>query len=127
MKKLFISCPMRGRTADNILKSMEHMHKIAEIAFDQELEVVSNYIPDNAPETKNVRIWYLGEAIKKLADADYFIGVNYSEFFHGCDIETHVARRYNIPMYIVDMEFLMPDAVEIERAASQEVNKIENR
>ena len=50
MKKLFISCPMKGRTEENIRKSMEKMHKIAEIIFDQELEVIPTYINDNPPE-----------------------------------------------------------------------------
>lgn len=27
MKKLFISCPMKGRTEENIRKSMEKMHR----------------------------------------------------------------------------------------------------
>lgn len=40
MKKLFISCPMKGRTEENIRKSMEKMHKIAEAVFEQELEVI---------------------------------------------------------------------------------------
>ena len=54
MKKLFISCPMKGRTEENIRKSMEKMHKIAEIIFDQELEVIPTYIEDNPPENKEV-------------------------------------------------------------------------
>lgn len=44
MKKLFISCPMKGRTEENISKSMDQMHKIAEIIFDQELEAIPTYI-----------------------------------------------------------------------------------
>lgn len=34
LKKLFISCPMHGRTKEAIEKSMDKMHKIAEIYFD---------------------------------------------------------------------------------------------
>ena len=37
MKKLFISCPMKGRTNENIEISIEKMHKMAEIIFDQPL------------------------------------------------------------------------------------------
>lgn len=43
MEKLFISCPMRGRTEEQIRKSMERMHKIAEAIFDEELEVIPTY------------------------------------------------------------------------------------
>lgn len=37
MKKLFISCPMRGRTEYAIKASMEQMHRIAEAVFGEEL------------------------------------------------------------------------------------------
>ena len=40
MKKLFISVPMKGRTEENIRKSLEKMHKLAEIVFDEKLEVL---------------------------------------------------------------------------------------
>lgn len=115
MKKLFISCPMKGRTEENIKKSMEQMHKIAEIIFDQELEVIPTYIADNPPENNNKAIWYLGKAIQLMADADYFIGAEYPDFFRGCAIENEVARSYGIPSTYVRLHELMPDAVEVER------------
>lgn len=115
MKKLFISCPMKGRTEENIRKSMEKMHKIAEIVFDQELEVIPSYIEDKPPENAKQAVWYLGESIKKMAEADYFIGVGYEDFFKGCCIETTVAREYGIPSTSVRIEELMPDAVEVVR------------
>lgn len=115
MKKLFISCPMKGRTEENIRKSMEKMHKIAEIVFDQELEVIPSYIEHNPPENCKRSVWYLGESIKKMAMADYFIGVGYSHFFVGCNIERNVAEEYGIPHTIVHIHELMPDADEVER------------
>ena len=108
MKKLFISCPMKGRTEENIRKSMEKMHRIAEAIFDQELEVIPSYIEHTPPETNNQAIWYLGESIKKLAEADYFIGVD-SYGFKGCYIELSVARNYDIPYYMIDQEIVAPD------------------
>lgn len=116
MKKLFISCPMKGRTEENIRKSMEKMHKMAEIIFDQKLEVIPTYIDHNPPENTNAAVWYLGESIKKLSEADYFIGIEYSEFFKGCEIENKVAMSYGIRSTYVNMRDLMPDAVEVERA-----------
>ena len=50
MKKLFISCPMKGRTEENIRKSMEKMHKAAEAVFEEEFEVIPSYIEDNPPK-----------------------------------------------------------------------------
>lgn len=115
MKKLFISCPMKDRTEENIRNSMERMHKMAEAYFGQELEVIPSYIPDRAPDSVNRRIWYLGESIKMMAEADYFIGVNYTDAFPGCYAENEVARLYDIPKFFVDYG-MMPDVCEIERA-----------
>lgn len=115
MKKLFISCPMKGRTEENIRKSMEQMHKIAEIYFDQKLEVIPTYIEDNPPENSNQAVWYLGRAIQLMADADYFIGIEHSGFFKGCNIEDDVARCYGIRSIRVNTYELMPDANEVER------------
>ncbi len=62
MKKLFISCPMKGRKEEDIKESIEKMHKIAEIIFNEELEVIKSYkeleaiksyIPDRAPKCKH--------------------------------------------------------------------------
>lgn len=115
MKKLFISCPMKGRTEENIKNSMARMHKIAELVFDQELEVIDTYIPDNAPDCEHRRIWYLGESIKRMAEADYFIGIGYSEVFKGCSIELDVANHYGLRVTNVDLDSTMPDAAEIEQ------------
>lgn len=114
-KKLFISCPMKGRTEENIKKSMEQMHKIAEIVFDQELEVIPSYIEDNPPQNSKQAVWYLGKSIQLLAEADFFIGIDYMEFYNGCMIENEVARRYGIRSTYVKAYEMMPDAVEVER------------
>lgn len=75
MKKLFISVPMRNRTEHAIKASIEQMHKIAEAVFGEELEVIPTYFEDNPPENTNMALWYLGESIKKLSEADRFIGI----------------------------------------------------
>lgn len=114
MKKLFISCPMNGRTEENIKKSMEKMHKIAEIVFDQKLEVIDSYVEENPPENVNQGIWYLGKSIQLLSKADYFIGIDYNDFWKGCLTESRIAQMYGIPMTCVQLDELMPDAVEAQ-------------
>jgi isocitrate dehydrogenase kinase/phosphatase len=116
MKKLFISCPMKGRTEENIRTSMDRMHRVAELVFDQELEVIQFYIDETAPENVNPAIWYLGESIKRLAEADYFIGIDYSSEFKGCNHERDVAYAYGIPVTMVNTDRFMPDVREIELA-----------
>lgn len=115
MKKLFISVPMKGRTDEAIRNSMEKMHKIAELTFGEELEVLETHIPPEAPDGVNPSIWCLGRSIQKLAEADYFIGIGYTDYYHGCRSELSIARDYGIPCTYVDpyeCEFLR-DVVEI--------------
>lgn len=117
MKKLFISCPMKGRTEENIRASIEKMHKIAEIVFGEKLEPIKSYI-SGAPTKGNEGIWMLGRSIQLLSEADFFIGIDtYSDIFNGCMIEREVARRYGIRSMLVNMHELMPDALEVDRTA----------
>lgn len=111
-KKLFISCPMKGRTEDAIRHDMDRLHKMAEIVFDQELEVIPTYIEHVPPETRNKAIWCLGESVKKMSDADYFIGVTDAYGVRGCRVEAEVARVYEIPSYFVSAYQFMPEAFE---------------
>ena len=124
MKKLFISCPMKGRTDENIKDSMARMHRIAEAAFNEELEVIPTYIENDPPENVNAAIWYLAESIKKMSEADYFIGIHHSEFFKGCNNEVSVAHDYGIPVMRLDIYETMPDAAEIERLNWEEKRRI---
>lgn len=111
MKKLFISCPMKGRTEEDIRKSMHRMHKMAEAAFDQELEVIPSYIEDHPPENASQAVWYLGQSISLMAKADYFIGVHWDADFTGCNIEADVATHYGIPNCLIGIDIAAPEYV----------------
>ena len=107
MKKLFISCPMRGRTDEAIVATREAMHKIAEEIFGEKLEVIQNHIPapDDLPDGVNKSIWCLGRSVQMMAEADYFIyvaGVN--TFYKGCEVEFDVAVGYDITRTYVSLE-----------------------
>lgn len=111
-KKLYISCPMKGRTEEAIRHDMDRMHKLAEIVFDQELEVIPTYVKHDPPETGNKAIWYLGESIKNMAEADYFIGVIDVYGARGCRVEAETAGAYEIPTYFVSAYPFMPEVNE---------------
>lgn len=96
---------MKGRTKEAIKNSIECMHKIAEIAFGEELELIDSYIEDNLPTTRNQSIWYLSRSIELLAQADYFISVDLSGYFGcypGCCVENRVASEYDIKRLILN-------------------------
>ena len=84
------------------------MKKIAEIYEGEELELIDSYIEDNPPKDNNEAVWYLGESLKKLAQADVFVGIDDVWNWSGCYIESEVAvgyeiKRYSIPgRYVID-------------------------
>lgn len=121
-KKLYISCPMKGRTEAAIRHDMDRMHRVAEAVFDQELEVIPSYIEHTPPETVNQGIWYLGESIKKMAEADYFIGVTGAYGARGCRVEAEAACAYEIPSFFVEAHQFMPEVNEqwVQRHAVHE-------
>lgn len=119
MKKLFVSVPMKGRTDENIKKSIEDMHKLAEIMFGEKLEVIDSFMEEQAPRCKREALWYLGNSISIMSQADYFAGVRYSDYFHGCRIEWETAAAYGIPLITVEISQLnsLKDCIEIENCS----------
>lgn len=115
MKKLFVSCPINGRTKEQILKSMQIGKTMAELYFnEEELLVINTWIEDEPPEyIKNKRLWYLAKSLEFLAEADYSIIIgNYGEHFDrfkSCHIEEDIISEMNIPYYKVDLRAIAPD------------------
>lgn len=99
MKKLFVSVPMKGRTEENVKKSIEKMKKIAEAYEGEELELIDTWIPDEAPECKNRGLWYLGESLKMMADADVFISAGAFSGYAGVTQELNAALAYGLKIY----------------------------
>ena len=109
MKKLFVSVPMKGRTEEEIRKTIDKMKKIAEIFEGEELELIDSYIEDNPPKDNKQAIWFLGESLKKLAQADVFIGISDSWDWNGCQIERETAERYGIKAYAIPVRYVIDD------------------
>lgn len=101
MKKLFVSVPMKGRTEEEIKASIQKMKKIAEIYEGEELELIDSYIEGNPPKGNNEAIFYLGESLKKMAQADVFVGIYESYEWSGCRIENITAESYGIKSYAI--------------------------
>lgn len=109
MKKLFVSVPMKGRTEEEIKASIQKMKKIAEIYEGEELELIDSYIEDNPPKDSKEAVWYLGESLKKLAQADVFIGINDAWDWNGCQTENDVASIYGIKSYHILARYVIDD------------------
>ena len=117
MKKLFVSVPMKGRTEEEIRKSIDKMKKIAEIYEGEELELIDSYIEHNPPKDSNQAIWFLGESLKKLSEADVFVTIEDHWDWSGCHIEKEVAQRYGIKGYQVPSCAVIDNYYEVKRKA----------
>lgn len=111
MKKLFVSCPIKGRTFENVCTSIKKMHQIAEIVFDEELEVINSAW---ANELKESNISDLARHIADMGKADYFIGIEFEDHWKTCCIESYVAQKYGIKSVYVNPRDLMPDIYEVK-------------
>ena len=107
MKKLFVSVPMKGRTEEEIKASIQKMKKIAEIYEGEELELIDSYIEDNPPKDSKEAVWYLGESLKKLAQADVFMGICESYDWKGCYIERETTEKYGIKTYTIPAQYVI--------------------
>lgn len=104
---------MRDRSDEAIAESRKRLKMIAEAVLNEELEVIDSIVNERPPVNSKESIWYLGNSIKKLAEADYFIGINYARHFIGCDMERNIAQSYGIPTFCVPL-YIFPDAFELE-------------
>lgn len=113
MAKLFVSCPMRGRTERQIRDTIHQLCDIAEAIFNEKFEVIDTWIADNAPACNREQLWYLGKSIQMMSEADAFIGVyDEQKEFDGCIVENYTAKLYGIPQYLVNLAYVAPDVIE---------------
>lgn len=94
--KVFISVGMRGRNKDDVEKDIRRLKKeyLKKFSLDSDIEFIDNWNCEG-PEDAG-RLWYLGEAIKKLGDCDVCCFVNDWQKYKGCRVEYDVCRIYGI-------------------------------
>ena len=109
--KLFISCPTKGRTEESIKKSFEVLKRTAEAYSGEILEVVNPY-ESKIFENDADHIRSLGDSIKLMADADYFITVDRFWEHTECGVENNIAGEYGVKRMLAMTEFAAPDVIE---------------
>lgn len=93
--KLFISQPMAGKTDKEILDERERViRNVKELFPDKEIEEIKSFFED-APHDATP-LWYLGESIKLLGQADIAYFCKDWEKYRGCCIEHECCVRYSI-------------------------------
>lgn len=97
MSKVFISMPMKSKSNDQVRVEMGKVFDLIKVKLpNAELidSVIDGADKDIAAKGDDRGIWYLGESLKKLAEADLVFFVKGYENFRGCSIERLVAEKY---------------------------------
>lgn len=90
--KLFISQPMKGRSNEEIEAERRSALIHFEAGCGEEVEIINSFFKD-AP-VKAAPLWYLGESIKLLGEADVVFFCKSWQRANGCTIEHECAVRY---------------------------------
>lgn len=85
--KLFISQPMKDKTNEQINEERKQV-----ISLFPDAEVIDSFFKD-AP-ARAYPLWYLGESIKLLGEADTVYFCKDWQKYNGCTIEHECAVRY---------------------------------
>lgn len=109
--RLFVSCPMKDRTEEDIKKSFEVLKRTAEAYTGESLQVINPYEPKTF-ESDADRIRSMGDSIKLIADADYFITVDRFWEHTECGVENNIAGECGVKRMLAMTEFAAPDVIE---------------
>lgn len=97
--KIFISQPMQGKTDAKILTERERAIKAAKAKWGDDVEVLESFFHGAPVGAKP--LWFLGESLKVMADADAVILFPNWSLARGCIVEAAAANRYNIPTFVM--------------------------
>lgn len=91
---VFISQPMQEKNQEEIKKTYEKCFERCKERYGEDAVMVNSYIED-APENASP-LWYLGESIKRLSEADAAYFAKGWESARGCRIENQCAIEYGL-------------------------------
>ena len=94
MKKLFVSQPMNGKSDKEILDERNRLIAEAEERSGEKFDVLETIFQGAPADAKP--LWYLGESLKYLSEADMAIFAQDWIAARGCQIEHEAALRYGI-------------------------------
>ena len=105
--KIFISQPMNGKTNEEIEDERKHIINRLTLQFAREnehIEIIDSFFKDAPHNAKP--LWYLGESIKLMSEADIAFFCDGWQIARGCQIEHDCALEYGIDtMYEEDLIF----------------------
>lgn len=98
MKKLFISQPMRGKTDEEIIAERQRIkEKVSDIIGGEDFQEIASFIDDRPDvEKNNMALYYLGQSLMLLSDADIVYFCDGWRDARGCSIEHEACTMYGI-------------------------------
>ena len=135
MKKLFVSIPLKGRSKDEIQKSLDKMKEAAEGLLDEKVELLHQEpkdIPDFDTDKEDAReaMKFLSKDLDLMSEADYFATVDCNYDYRHCALEEDIFRRYFCDgdwevskdnMMKFSMNIVCPDVVKKERERAKKL------
>lgn len=94
MKKIFISQPMKDKADEVILAEREKAIEIAKNHLGEDVEVIDSFFQGAPHDAKP--LWFLGNAIELMSDADVVVFASGWQNARGCKIEHTCAVEYGI-------------------------------
>ena len=93
--KVFISQLMNGRTNEEIRTEREFIAKyLTEVEKISDLEIIDSFFEDVPHDVKP--LWYLGESLKLMSEADLVVFAPKWDKARGCRIEYECANEYGL-------------------------------
>ena len=95
--KIFISMGMKAKSTDQVRVEMKKVFDAIKEKLP-EADLIDSII-DGADKSialkgDDIGVWYLGESLKMMSEADIVFFVNNWEDYRGCSIERKVAEAY---------------------------------
>jgi hypothetical protein len=93
IKKIFISQPMKGRSAEAILETRNRVIEALRYVYGVDVNVIDTFFKDY----RGNRLQFLGKSIMEgLAFADVAVFVDDWEKYDGCRCEHFIASQYGV-------------------------------
>lgn len=97
--KIFISQPMQGKTDAEILTERERVIEAAKAKWGDDVEALESFFRGAPAEAKP--LWFLGESLKVMADADAVIVCKGWSEARGCKVEIAFADACKLPVFFL--------------------------
>lgn len=92
--KVFISCPMNGKSDEEIMEIRRNAELRIKHDWDFRIEIIDSFFRGAPADAKP--LWYLGESLKELSRADMAYFTKDWAKSRGCRIEHEAAVAYGI-------------------------------